>query len=78
LLKPVLTLYPYNQLYPPFTADKIRLVKFLGRTLTFNQVGLAKRLAALVIILWIIYGVATGKLSAKTFKKFRNNMKMMY
>lgn len=77
LIKPALKMYPYNRLYPPFTADKQNFIKFLFKVTNTTQCGMAKRVFGVVVILFIIFLVATGRLNKKTFINAKRNIKMV-
>lgn len=72
-IKPAIKMYPYNKIYPPFTADKQSFIKFLMRVTNTTQCGMAKRLIAVLILICIIAAVATGKLNKKTFINLKRN-----
>lgn len=72
LTKPALNIYPYNQVYPPFTQDKQSLIKFLMKYLGCTQRQFLKRLFWLLVVLWILKQIAVGNLSMKTYRKWKN------
>lgn len=53
LNKQIMKIYPYTQLYPPFTPDKQKLMKTLVTYLNFSQAHAAKRFIQLVILVLI-------------------------
>jgi hypothetical protein len=76
-IKPPLTMYPYNRIYPPFTAETQNFIKFLFRVTNTTQCGMAKRFLGAAVVIFIIAMVATGKLNKKTFINLKRNMQMV-
>jgi aldehyde dehydrogenase (NAD+) len=70
--KPSLNFYPYTKIYPPFTQDKQGLIRFLMKFLGCTQKQFFKRFIWLLIFLWFAKAIATGQLSMKTYRKWKN------
>jgi hypothetical protein len=73
--KPALNFYPYSKVYPPFTADKQKLIRFLCTYLKASQSKVFKRFIALVILILILRGVATRRINKETFLKLATFVK---
>ena len=56
-------MYPYNKVYPPFTPDRIKLIKMLVKYTSFNQSALGKGFIYLVILGLIVVGIVKGNIN---------------
>ncbi|CDW83562.1 aldehyde dehydrogenase [Stylonychia lemnae] len=69
--KQVMTMYPYNQLYPPFTPDKQRLIKTLCKYLAAPQSVFFKRFVYLVLVVLILRSARQGRINKAYFEKVK-------
>jgi hypothetical protein len=72
MLKPVLAMYPYSKVYPPFTPDKQKLIRMLLTYLGCSQSCMVKKFIGFIIFILIIRGVATGRINKVFFNKWKN------
>jgi len=56
-------MFPYNRIYPPYTPEKIKFIKFLVKMTNTTQVGMAKRVVGLLIAIFVIVGLAKGNIN---------------
>lgn len=78
LIKPTVTMYPYSEIYPPFTNKKQNLLKTLTKYVTGTQCQSVKRLIYLLIGLFAVVQVARGKINKQTFVKLGEVIKTIY
>lgn len=76
--KGVLKFYPFNVMFPPYTPDKQQMVRTLAARLNISQRALQNRVILFLVALWLLWLVATKRLTLKTFKKFWTMLKMMW
>jgi hypothetical protein len=67
LIKPVIKMYPYSQVYPPFTPERIKFIKFLFKVTNMTQRQAVKRLLGLLIAIFVVINIARGKINRQTF-----------
>ena len=72
LMKYPLKFYPFNVIFPPYTPDKQKMIRLLGKTLDVPQAKLLKRFIWLVIIIFIIWLFATKRITLKKIKMLKN------
>ena len=77
MIKPALNFYPYSSIYAPYTQNKQNLLKFLMKFTGCTQKQFVKRFIWLLIVLWFAKAIATGKLSMKTYRKWKSIISMV-
>jgi aldehyde dehydrogenase (NAD+) len=75
LVKPAI---PADFLYPPYNASKVALIKRLMSLLVGSQCQFFKKIVKILIGLWIIKLIVTGRLTPTTVKKAWETVKMIF
>lgn len=65
--------------YPPFTPEKQKFIRFLFRILNTTQAGMVKRFVYTIVALFILWGLATGRIKRAYLKgkKLASILKMV-
>lgn len=78
LRKVPLKFYPFSVIFAPYTEDKQRVITLLATKLDFTQGQLKKKAIILLIVLFLLWLIATKRLTIQKVKKFWMMLKMMF
>lgn len=75
--KPVLTSFPYNLSFPPYTPSKIKQLTWFVTTFDISQQAMFKRVVYTFLALWVGWLIVTKRVTMKKLRKYKNMAKML-
>ena len=71
MMKTGIKFWPFNVTNPPFTPENQRVVRLMCAKLDLTQSQLFKRFILFLIVIWVIWLVATKRLTIKKLRKYK-------
>jgi len=71
MLKTPVNLWPFTVIHPPFTPENQKIMRLLMTTGDYTQMQVVKRLFWFGVLIWIVWLVATKRLTLAKLRKWR-------
>lgn len=76
MVKSPMNLWPFTVIHPPYPPQNQKMIRLLMTTLDYTQMQVYKRLFGLAVLIWIVWLLATKRLTLKKLRKWKTMISM--